>query len=92
MPQIIPYITLGGWMKLQRMRAKVTQQQLAEELDYGCGQFISNWERGYSRIPEPYINKWCKLCKVNQTALVKKIMLAEKEILEFKMEGKKWKI
>lgn len=42
---------LGEWLATQRKKAGLTQQELAEKLNYN-EQFISNWERGKSKPPQ----------------------------------------
>ena len=43
---------LGIFLRAARMKAGLTQQQVAGALGYSTPQFISNWERGVSRPPD----------------------------------------
>jgi len=46
-----PRAEFGAFMKRMRERAGLTQGQLAAQLGYTCGQFVSNWERGHTMPP-----------------------------------------
>ncbi|PIS12155.1 MAG: XRE family transcriptional regulator [Bdellovibrio sp. CG10_big_fil_rev_8_21_14_0_10_47_8] len=42
---------MGNFLKQKREQQGLTQAQVADKLGYGSPQFISNIERGISRVP-----------------------------------------
>lgn len=44
-------LQLGVFLRESRMKAGLSQMQVAKKLGYTTAQFISNWERGVSEPP-----------------------------------------
>lgn len=61
---------LSHWLKDQRLRAGLSQEQVAKHLGYSSGQFISNWERGVSKPPTHQVPPLAELLRVPLDDLV----------------------
>ena len=44
-------LALANFLKEKRIRAGLSQKEVAEKLGYSTAQFVSNWERGLSAPP-----------------------------------------
>lgn len=44
-------LSLANFLKEKRIRAGLSQKEVAEKLGYSTAQFVSNWERGLSAPP-----------------------------------------
>ena len=42
---------IGAFIRQHRLKAGITQEDLANHLGYSSAQFVSNWERGVSMPP-----------------------------------------
>jgi len=51
-------------IKKKRYELRLSQKDLATQLGYSCGQFISNWERGVSTPPLDITRSLCKILKI----------------------------
>jgi len=74
-----PTRSIGLFIKRARKSKGLSQEELAHLLGYDSGQFISDWERGFSAVP------------MKRLADVSKILSIEKEelfemLLEFSVE------
>lgn len=56
---------LSVFLRESRMRAGLSQAQVARRLKYGTAQFISNWERGVSEPPLKAIKILAKIYGVS---------------------------
>lgn len=54
-------MTLGQYLKAQRIKSRITQVKLGKALGYTCSQYISNYERGLS---DPPLNKAGQICNL----------------------------
>lgn len=65
MKKTSPSLILGAFLKDRREKAKLTQKQVAEHLDYTTPQFISSWERGDREPPINVIWRLASLYKIS---------------------------
>lgn len=74
-------MTEAKFITKARLRAKLTQVELAEALGYDGGQFISNAERGICALPCAQVRDFCRLTKASVIAYTRiKISDASKAI------------
>lgn len=72
---------LGKFLKQSRKSAELSQKELSKILGYESSQFISNWERGVSRVPHPMIKKLCSALLIDAEEYVTRLVsVIEKEI------------
>lgn len=64
------FISLETMLKQRREAVGMTQGSLSRELGYSSPQFISNWERGQSAIPERHFRKISQLLGVPMREMV----------------------
>lgn len=68
---------MGQYLKLKREAKNLTQAQVAEKLGYGSPQFISNIERGVSRVPVKSLRSFIELYGVPSEEVID-LLLEEK--------------
>lgn len=56
--------TVGKFLRERRIKAGLTQMDVASQLEYSTAQFISNWERGISMPPLDTLPKLSGLLKI----------------------------
>ena len=78
---------ISDYIKLKRKRAKKTQEQLAEDLGYKTGQFISNWERGIAMPPARKIRELSEALNVKSAELVKLYLKSKTHHISDKIKG-----
>lgn len=61
---------LGMKLKTLRLKAKLTQSDIATACKFTTPQFISNWERGISRPPLERIQDLADVYKVGPRTLI----------------------
>lgn len=61
----------GEFLKAARLKVNMSQMELGQVLGFGSGQFVSNWERGISKLPPHKIPEFVKITKCNPELLVK---------------------
>lgn len=61
---------IGTFIKQQRSKAGVTQEQLADALGYSTAQFVSNWERGISMPPLKCLPKLAQTIGVSPKGMI----------------------
>jgi len=66
-------------VRTSRLKAGITQQELARTLGFANGQYISNCERAYSSIPKDKINVLSRKLGIKSKKVVAAI-LADKRI------------
>lgn len=72
---------VGSFVKAMRLRAELTQDELARRLSYSSAQFVSNWERGVSLPPLDILAKLCVICKTPPDDLVDVLYSYQEEVL-----------
>lgn len=66
-------MNLATYLKTNREKAKLTQEQVAKTLGYKNSQFCSNWERSISAPPAEIVNKLSELLQVDPCEMVEVI-------------------
>ena len=83
-------IELGALVKSYRIKAHMTQLQLAQKLGYGSVQFVSLFERGLSKIPAKVIGKLVIILGIPEKKVTSAIVdVFATELVEEINEGKK---
>jgi transcriptional regulator with XRE-family HTH domain len=62
-------MTLEDFIKEQRQRKKITQNEIAMALGVHA-QYISNIERGQAKIPVKYFKKLSRILKINVNRII----------------------
>jgi transcriptional regulator with XRE-family HTH domain len=75
------YLKIGLFLRKKRLKAKMTQGQLAKCLKY-TPQFIANWERGASNPPALVMSEIAKLLKISKSELLTQLVLDSKSYWE----------
>lgn len=73
---------VGEFLKDSRVKAGLTQQELASKLSYSTAQFVSNWERGISLPPLNVLTTLISLCKISSRNLVDVLFEYQQEVLK----------
>lgn len=73
------YIHLSRFLKLKRLKAGLTQADLAKQLNGIHSQFVSNWERGVCAPPNNSLPKMITVLRINREELVE-LMVADSRI------------
>ncbi len=69
---------LGSYLQNKRLKAELSQGDVADKLGYSSPQFISNFERGLCAPPLPKLRTLIDLYDLNAEEVIK-IMLGEHE-------------
>jgi transcriptional regulator with XRE-family HTH domain len=59
-----PFMTLEQMLAKRRLRCDITQAKVATELGFTSPQYISNMERGLTKLPEKHFRKVSQLLGV----------------------------
>lgn len=70
---------LGIFLKEQRENKGLTQAHVADKLGYGSPQFISNIERGISRVPIKSLRQFIEVYELRVNDVIN-ILLEEKRL------------
>lgn len=65
---------LGVFLRESRVRAGLSQMQVAKKLGYTTAQFISNWERGVSEPPLKALKTLAKIYSVSMDDIFQLIL------------------
>lgn len=65
---------LGNFLKQKRIKAKLSQGEVAKRLGYSSPQFISNWERNLSLPPMSILKKLSKMYNIGEEELYNMIV------------------
>lgn len=57
-------------VKKARLKLGISQTELAKHLNLTSPQFVSNWERGISGVPDTLISDVCNFLKINPMSFV----------------------
>lgn len=82
------YYTLAKLIKFSRIEAGLTQKQLAEKLCIHIQQ-VSNFERGYCKIPADKFRRACTILKIAKQ-VVYNAMLVDEEFNFSNTFNKMW--
>jgi transcriptional regulator with XRE-family HTH domain len=80
-------IEFSTYVKGLRIKAGLTQADVANELKYANSQFVSNWERGLCLPAVSTLPQLSKLFNVNTKVLFNKYMLSLRDELWKKASG-----
>ena len=72
---------IGQFLKEKRESKGMTQAQVAEKLGYGSPQFISNIERGISRVPMKSLKAFMQVYDLNTDQVINLLLEEKKEQL-----------
>jgi transcriptional regulator with XRE-family HTH domain len=61
---------VGKFLRDKRVKAGLTQWDVAHHLEYSTAQFISNWERGVSLPPLDSLPKLSQLLRVSGREII----------------------
>ena len=67
-------LDLGGLVREYRVKAGMTQLELAEKLGYDSMQFVSLFERGLSKVPHKVIGKLIVILGIPQKKVTKSLI------------------
>lgn len=79
--------TIGKLLKKAREDKNLTQQDVADLMGYGTPQFVSNIERGISKIPDRSIKKVCELLGLQVEEIVDLLAEQRKQDLMRRVMG-----
>ena len=74
---------IGRYFREKRIKAGLSQEDVAYALNYSSIQIVSNWERGLCSPPAKILKKLTQLFKVNKTEVMH--FLTEQSQLEYKV-------
>lgn len=72
---------IGQFLKEKREAKGMTQAQVAEKLGYGSPQFISNIERGISRVPIKSLKSFMEVYELNAEQVIDLLLEEKREQL-----------
>jgi transcriptional regulator with XRE-family HTH domain len=73
---------LAQYLKDSRLKAGLSQSDVAQALRYSSPQFISNWERGVSSPPLDTLSKLIELYKLPRNEVIDLILEETRSRLE----------
>lgn len=75
------YSVFGVFLKQKRVEAGLSQKEVADKLNYGSGQFISDWERGLANPPLKVVRKLAKMYSVTDDVIFNLMLEATIEVM-----------
>src|SRR5918999_844433 len=80
----------GDWLKELRVRACLSQVELADELGFKYYTFVSQVENGFGRLPVDSMEAWAKALNVEPSEFAKRLLsFYEPELYRLLYEVKK---
>lgn len=73
---------VGRFLRMRRVKAGLTQLDVARHLQYTTAQFISNWERGISMPPLDTLPRLSALLKVPAREFIETLSEYEEQVLK----------
>lgn len=70
-------LKLGEFLKNARLNAGLSQNFVGKTLGFGCGQYVSNFERGSSMPPFGKIKKIAKLYSIPAKDIYKRMYVTD---------------
>lgn len=80
------WISCSKALRAARIKASLSQRDVANRLGYSSAQFVSNWERAISRPPNSAFRELADLFKVPVTKLV------NAAVEDLDNETKRWRL
>jgi transcriptional regulator with XRE-family HTH domain len=72
---------IGTFLKQHRVKAGLTQSDVAQKLGYTSPQFISNIERGLCSAPVKHLKDFAKMYNVNTEELIQLLLTEHESVL-----------
>lgn len=69
--------TVGELLRRKRAALGLHQSDVAAELGYTSGQFVSNWERGLGLPPPTALPRLAKVLKIDPSEIIEKVCIFE---------------
>lgn len=82
---------ISKYLRGCRLKAGISQGEIARALGYSSAQFVSNWERGKSMPPMNAVPKLAKLIKLNPQHIVDLYVEETGRILKNELKASKRK-
>jgi transcriptional regulator with XRE-family HTH domain len=80
----------GDWLKELRVRAGLSQVELADELGFKYYTFVSQVENGFGRLPVDSMEAWARALNVDPSEFAKRLLsFYEPELYRLLYEVKK---
>lgn len=77
----VPYSkSLGAFLREHRLKANLSQGDLAKALKYGTSQVVSNWERGTQSPPFEKLLDLCQMLKISRKDMVNRLIDEQEKI------------
>lgn len=77
----VPYSkSLGAFLRERRLKANLSQGDVAKALKYGTSQVVSNWERGTQSPPFEKLLDLCQLLKISRKDMVNRLLDEQEKI------------
>lgn len=83
---------LALYLKDARVKAGLSQSEVAKELGYSNSQFVSNWERGKSSPPMKILNLLIDFYKIDKEVVMNIILEDTKIYLQAELDRSTVKI
>lgn len=78
---------MGLYLREKRESKGLTQAQVAMQLGYGSPQFISNIERGVSRVPLKSLKNFISLYNLQASEVIEVILDEKRDQLKTQLES-----
>jgi transcriptional regulator with XRE-family HTH domain len=72
----------GDYLKEKRVKANLSQAEVAEELGYSSPQFVSNFERGLCTPPLSALKQMLSLYNISKKEMVELLVRQERKHIE----------
>lgn len=72
---------MAGFFKEARIKAGLTQKEVAYALGYSSAQFVSNWERGKCGVPLETLTKLIAVLNLKRSEVIDLILENEQKSL-----------
>lgn len=73
------YPTMAWLLQTARFKTNLSQNELAAQFGWSCGQFVSNMERGLCALPAKDFKKAVKILKIKNVELLINAYLRDEE-------------
>lgn len=75
------------FLKSRRLKLGLSQNDIAKELNFTNGQYISNMERGECLLPKMYIKKLSEILKVKPSLIIEPLIKDIRQIYYELVDG-----
>lgn len=73
---------MSEFFREARLRAGLTQWDVAQALGYSSAQYVSNWERGKCGVPLAALADLIRLYRLKRSEVMRLILENERQLLE----------